>query len=98
MIIKDKEHNNYIMPEIFHEIDKSVGVVVDITEPNYGAYYEAGYALGKQKEVIVCCSKEVFDDPERKPHFDLAQKSMIVWTDNDDLVEKLSKRISATIK
>ena len=45
-IIKDKEHNNYIMPEIFHEIKASKFVVVDITKPNYGAYYEAGYAQG----------------------------------------------------
>lgn len=49
-IIKDKEHNNYIMPEIFYEIKNSRFVVVDVTKPNYGAYYEAGYA-----QALLCC-------------------------------------------
>ncbi|MBR1675711.1 MAG: hypothetical protein IJ706_00155 [Clostridia bacterium] len=36
-------------------------MILDITEPNFGAYYEAGYASGLGKEVIVCCKKEIFD-------------------------------------
>ncbi len=95
-IIKDKEHNNYIMPEIFYEIQRSKFVVVDVTEPNYGAYYEAGYAQALGKEVIVCCREEVFND--RKPHFDIAQKSMIIWKDEEDLYDRLTKRIEATVK
>lgn len=97
-IIKDKEHNNYIMPEIFHEIELSEFVVVDVTEPNYGAYYEAGYAQALGKEVIVCCREDIFNDMNKKPHFDIAQKSTIVWKDLDDLVKKLHRRIEATVK
>jgi len=97
-IIKDKEHNNYIMPEIFHEIRRSKFLVVDVTKQNYGAYYEAGYAQALGKEVIVCCKKEVFDDPQKKPHFDIAQKSMIIWTDENDLLYRLKRRIGATVK
>ena len=97
-IIKDKEHNNYIMPEIFHEIEKSKFVVVDITKQNYGVYYEAGYAQALGKEVIVCCKKEVFDNPATRPHFDIAQKSMILWTDEQDLLDRLVRRINATVK
>lgn len=97
-IIKDKEHNNYIMPEIFHEIEKSKFVVVDITKQNYGAYYEAGYAQALGKEVIVCCKKEVFDNPSTRPHFDIAQKSMILWTNEQDLLNRLVRRINATVK
>lgn len=96
-IIKDKEHNNYIMPEIFYEIKQSRFVVVDITNPNYGAYYEAGYAQALGKEVIVCCKKEVFDNPDTKPHFDIAQKSMIIWEDENDLVMRLKNRIISTV-
>ena len=96
-IIKDKEHNNYIMPEIFYEIQQSKFVVVDITRQNYGAYYEAGYAQALGKEVIVCCKKSVFDNPETKPHFDIAQKSMILWENEQDLVERLKRRIIATV-
>lgn len=97
MIIKDKEHNNYIMPEIFYEIENSSAVVMDLTLQNFGAYYEAGYALGLNKQVIACCKEDVFTDPTKKPHFDISQKSMIVWKDEDDLKEKLTKRIKYTI-
>ncbi len=98
MIINEKEHNNQIVPEIMHEIDNSRFLVMDVTKQNFGAYYEAGYALGKGKQVIVCCKKEVFDNSESKPHFDIAQKSIVVWNDEKDLVEKLKKRIRATVK
>ena len=97
-IFKDYEHNNYIMPEIFSEIHKSRFVVVDITIPNYGAYYEAGYAQAIGKEVIVCCKSEIFNDPDKKPHFDIAQKSMIIWNDEADLLSRLIRRIEATIQ
>lgn len=42
-------------------IRESRFLILDITEPNFGAYYEAGYASGLGKEVIVCCKKEIFD-------------------------------------
>jgi len=35
---------------------------MDVSFPNYGAYYEAGYAIGKGKQVIICCSAERFKD------------------------------------
>lgn len=98
MRIDEKEHNNQIVPEILHEISKSKFLVIDLTYPNYGAYYEAGYALGLGKEVIACCRKAEFDDPEKKPHFDLYQKNMVVWTDLDDLKQRLIRRIEATVK
>lgn len=85
------------MPEIFYEIKNSKFVVVDVTEQNYGAYYEAGYAQALGKEVIVCCRKEIFDNPDTKPHFDIAQKSMILWVTEDDLKTRLINRIKATV-
>ena len=98
--IDEKEHNHQIVPEIFFEIERSRFVVVDITYPNYGAYYEAGYAQALGKEVIICCKKDVFDSKEKKdrPHFDIAQKSMIVWTDAEDLIKRLKRRIEATVQ
>lgn len=74
------------------EISRSKFVVVDITYPNYGAYYEAGYAEALGKEVIICCR-----DTDFKPHFDIAQKSAIVWKDENDLEERLYRRIEATV-
>lgn len=99
--IDEKEHNNQIVPEIFYEIDRSKFVVVDVTYPNYGAYYEAGYAYGLGKEVIVCCSKEAFENKNGKherPHFDISQKSMVIWDDIEDLKRRLKRRIEATVK
>lgn len=99
-VIDEKEHNNQIVPEIFYEIERSKFVVVDVTYPNYGAYYEAGYAQALGKQVIICCRKAEFDDKENKdrPHFDIAQKAMVVWKDENDLVARLKKRIEATVK
>ena len=97
-VIGEKEHNHQIVPEMFFEIERSKFMVVDVTHQNYGAYYEAGYAQALGKEVIVCCSKEVFDNPETRPHFDIAQKAMIVWTDHADLKDKLKRRIEATVR
>ncbi|MCB6288245.1 hypothetical protein, partial [[Clostridium] scindens] len=51
-----------------------------------------GYAEALGKEVIVCCCKENF-----KPHFDIAQKSAVIWEDERDLEEKLFRRIEATV-
>lgn len=97
-IIDEKEHNNQIVPEIFFEIERSKFVVVDVTYPNYGAYYEAGYAQALGKEVIICCRQDEFDDKDKKPHFDIAQKSTVVWKNEEDLTRRLIKRIEATVK
>lgn len=94
-IIDELEHNNQIVPEIFHQIDNCRFLVMDVIFSNLGAYYEAGYALGKGKEVIICCREDEFnnDDKEVRPHFDIAQKSTIVWKDYDDLEERLKKEL-----
>lgn len=89
------EHNHQIVPEMFFEIGRSKFLVVDMTYPNYGAYYEAGYAEALKKEVIVCCRKKEFGS--ERTHFDIAQKSTVVWEDLKDLKYKLYKRIEATV-
>lgn len=94
--IDEKEHNNQIVPEILFEISRSRFVVVDVTYPNYGAYYEAGYAEALGKEVIICCRDTEFNG-NNKPHFDIAQKSAIVWKDEKDLENRLYRRIEATV-
>lgn len=98
LAIDEKEHNNQIVPEILSEIEKSTFLVMDATYPNYGAYYEAGYALGKGKQVIICCKRDAFSSDSRRPHFDIAQKSMIVWDSEQELIEALKRRIEATIE
>lgn len=77
-------HNRQIVPEMFRLIRESRFLIMEISEPNYGAYYEAGYASGLGKEVIISCNREAKDreltEEEKKfekylrPHFDIAQK------------------------
>lgn len=92
-------HNGQIVPEMLYQIKRSKFLVVDVTHANLGAYYEAGYGEALEKEVIVCCKKDVLNSADRKehPHFDIAQKSMVVWNDEQDLVERLEARIEATV-
>ncbi len=99
-ISDEKEHNNQIVPEMLYEIGRSKFAVVDVTYPNFGAYYEAGYAQALDKQVIICCRKAEHESPDKKkrPHFDIAQKPVIVWETEEELVAKLKRRTEATVK
>lgn len=94
-------HNRQIVPEMFRLIRECKFLILEISDPNYGAYYEAGYALGLGKEVIICCRKSIFtkefneDEKHLKPHFDIAQKQILIWDDLDDLKVKLCEWIKA---
>lgn len=99
-------HNQEIVPEMFRLIRASRFLIMDISEPNYGAYYEAGYARGLGKEIIITCRKDIYEkkyttDEEikyekyLKPHFDIAQKQILIWKDYADLAEKLKQWILA---
>lgn len=92
-LIDEKKHNNQIVPEIFYEIDRSQFLIADVTNHRNGVYYEAGYAYGKGKEVIVTCQNK----HKKKCHFDIAQKSMIIWEDVADLKKRLIDRIESTV-
>lgn len=99
--VKDVDgKQTYVIVHPLFEISRSKFVVVDITYPNFGAYYEAGYAQALGKEVIVCCHASRFgsDDKNQRPHFDIAQKSMIVWNNEAELINRLKRRIEATVK
>lgn len=94
-IMSEHETNNWIMPEIFHQIKLSKFVVVDLSIRCDGAYYEAGYAYALGKEVI-----HLYDNREQNTnplHFDVAQKSTVMYNDYDELVDKLVARIKATV-
>lgn len=105
-LMKEIIHNKEIVPEMFRLIRECRFLIMDISEPNFGAYYEAGYARGLGKEIIITCSKETHDkryvsneeDPcakYKKPHFDIAQKQILVWKDYPDLTKQLSEWIKA---
>lgn len=91
VFIDEVEHNNLITPELLKHIKDSKFVVVDLTHQNNGAYFEAGYAMGLGKPVIQLCKHGT------QLHFDIAQKNTIMWEMEDDIPERLTKRIKATI-
>jgi len=92
-VIDEKEHNNQIVPEIFYEIQNSKFIVADLCGHRNGVYYEAGYAKGLGKEVILTCRSTDFDGR----HFDVAQQSTIIYDSDEDLYKKLLKRIEVTV-
>jgi hypothetical protein len=91
------DHNNKIDDRIIAEIRRSRFVVADFTQGNQGArggvYYEAGFAHGLNIPVIFTCRADIID----KVHFDTRQYNHIAWKSSEDLRERLSKRISATL-
>lgn len=93
MLIDVKEHNNQIVPEIYKEIEECSFIVADLTGQRGGVYYEAGYAMAKEKPLILSCKK----DKKEKPHFDVAQINTIFWQNEEDLYNRLINRIRTTI-
>ncbi len=91
VFIDEVQHNDFITPELLKHIRDSKFVVVDLTHQNNGAYFEEGYAMGLGKTVIQLCKSDT------KLHFDIAQKNTIIWTTEDDIPERLTNRIKATI-
>lgn len=91
IFIDEVQHNDFITPELLKYIRDSKFVVVDLTHQNNGAYFEEGYAMGLGKPVIQLCQKG------KTLHFDIAQKNTIMWTTEDDIPERLTNRIKATI-
>ncbi|MBR0519746.1 MAG: hypothetical protein IJJ95_00240 [Spirochaetales bacterium] len=84
-------------------------MIADLTGFRGGVYYEAGFARGLGKEVILCCKdkysikikydaidKEVI---ENGPHFDVNHLNTIYWKSNDleDFKERLKNRIIGTV-
>lgn len=91
VFIDEVQHNDFITPELLRHIRESKFVVVDLTHKNNGAYFEEGYAMGIGKSVIQLCQKDT------RLHFDIAQKNTILWDTEDDIPERLTNRIRATI-
>ena len=95
--IDRKDHNNKIDDEIVAEIRRAHFLVADFTQGDTGArggvYYEAGFAHGLNIPVIFTCREDAVDSLQ----FDTRQYNHITWKTPEELRERLTKRVSATI-
>lgn len=103
------QFNDDITDHIIAEIKESYFVIADLTGFRGGVYYEAGFARGLGKEVILTCKKDYeikirYEKkgkliPERGPHFDVSHLSTIFWKEDelDELKQNLKNRILATV-
>lgn len=78
---------------IIAEIKKSKFLISDYTGQRGGVYFEAGYALGKDRKVIYTCP-EIDKD---HLHFDVNHFPIIFYKDATDLKTKLKMKIEAYI-
>lgn len=87
------ETNQTINDAIIAGIKKAKFTIVDFTGHKNGAYFEAGFALGRGQKVIYCCKKDDLKDA----HFDTKPYQHIVWEDAEDLKKQLVDKINAVI-
>jgi len=103
--VDNKEHNNDITDEILAGIKACRFMVADLTGYRGGVYFEAGYARGLGKPVILTCRsdwlKTVADNQgkivQEGVHFDLNHQNIIMWDDLDELKRRIINRIRFTI-
>ncbi len=116
-VVNDEHYNGFIMDKVINLINDSAFVIADITAApesiqgdnvlqgvRGGVYWEAGYATGQKKQVILTCLDD--REAEKRIHFDLQQYNQIRWhienervvtSDGLDFSEALTQRILATV-
>lgn len=95
-ILVDEQHYDSditINDAIVKFIRSSKFLIADFTEQKHGVYFEAGFGLGLKRPVIYTCSQQDFN----KTHFDTNHYPHIVYSDLDELFEKLKNKIEAWI-
>jgi len=103
--VDGKEYNNDITDEIIVGIKDSKFVIADMTGYRGGVYFEAGYAKGFGKELILTCRRDWFSGEKDSDgrwikgavHFDINHLNIIVWDTTAELKKRLLSRIIATV-
>ena len=94
--LTDDQKAGLIDDQIRVQIRRSRFLIADLTHANNGAYWEAGFAEGIGIPVIYTCKQAVFDDEEKKPHFDTNHHLIVMW--GPDKPEEAAKKLKATIR
>lgn len=100
MRIDEKQFNGSIIGEITAEITDAVALIADLTGNRGGVYYEAGIARGLQLcnhpiKLILTCKQNFFE--HERVHFDVSGDNIVLYEDDDDLKQKLEKRLQAIL-
>lgn len=100
MRIDEKQFNGSIIGEITKEIADSIALIADLTDNRGGVYYEAGIARGLQLcnhpiKLILTCKRSFFDN--EGVHFDVSGDNIVLYENDDDLRQKLSKRLQTVL-
>lgn len=95
--IDEKQYDGSIIEQIKTEISNSAILIADLTGNRGGVYYEAGIAKGLSMcghpiRLILTCKSDYFHSAN-KPHFDVSEDNIIIYSDVDDLKSKLDIRI-----
>ena|GEM_PF-1309632 len=101
-IVDEKPFNGYITDEIISGIKQCKFMIADLTGYRGGVYWEAGFAKGLGREVILTCRKDWCEgDPKenKRIHFDLDHILRIEWEEDKlaDFEKALKFRIIRTI-
>lgn len=75
----DNPQPGLIDDQIKVDIRNARFVVADLSDGNNGAYWEAGFAEGLGKRVIYTCDERIWNDQDKKPHFDTNHMATILW-------------------
>ena len=116
-IVDEQHYNGFIMDKVVNLINDSAFVIADISAREEtergsgisggvrgGVYWEAGYAAGQKKQVILTCDGSV--ETQQRIHFDLQQYNQIRWKVDGDVImtvdgrtfeDVLTQRILATV-
>jgi hypothetical protein len=97
--ISEVEDSSNIPVQILDYIDNSKIIIADFTYQRRNCYFEAGYALGRGKEVIFTVNLEKrmagANPDDEKLAFDIAGHRFIEWKEPRKLYDKLMERFVA---
>ncbi|MCR5752830.1 MAG: hypothetical protein K6G91_12815 [Kiritimatiellae bacterium] len=116
-VVDEEQYNGFIMDKVVNLINDAAFVIADLSAmPEIvdgekvlngvrgGVYWEAGYAAGQKKQVILTCHEGI--ESVKRIHFDLQQHNQIRWrisngravaSNGIDLVEAIEQRVRATV-
>lgn len=99
--IDEKEFSGSIIDQISMEISDSSILIADLTGNRGAVYYEAGIAKGLQMcnhpiKLVLTCESNYFNGTG--VHFDVKGDNIIIYNDEEDLKNKLDKRLNCILK